>query len=477
MQANSMKPASHDIFDLIVVGAGPAGMAAAAEARAFDMSVAILDQNAGLGGQIYRNVANSLLLDSGIFDPDYLRGSALVADVQKSGAVFLGNSAVWGIECVADRSLFSIGIMRDGVAERLLARRVVLATGALERPLPIEGWTLPGVMSVGAAQTLLKRNAVVPAGRTVLAGTGPLLYLFAAQLARASCPPVAVLDTSPRSNWVKALLHLPGFMASNYFRKGLSLMGEVKRSSRIILNVKHMEARGEEQFRWLDISVDGRSERIEADLLLLHQGVVPQVNLAKAAGCSHEWNSERLAFEPLRDEGFRSSVSGLSIAGDGGGVRGAQAAELEGRIAATQIAGDMGITSGPEISRRLQRFRSELAKVLRGRRFLSVYYRPAPQFRMPADDVIICRCEEVTAGSVREAAARGASGPNQLKLFVRAGMGQCQGRLCGLTVTELMAGQQKKMPGEIGYFHIRAPVCPITVGALAELNDRTGGRA
>jgi len=96
---------------------------------------------------------------------------------------------------------------------------------------------------------------------------------------------------------------------------------------------------------------------------------------------------------------------------------------------------------------------------------------------MPADDVIICRCEEVTAGSVREAAARGASGPNQLKLFVRAGMGQCQGRLCGLTVTELMAGQQKKMPGEIGYFHIRAPVCPITVGALAELNDRTGGRA
>lgn len=468
-----MQASKKTAYDLLIAGAGPAGMAAAAVASARGLSVAIVDENPALGGQIYRNVAASRLSDRRILGMDYHHGAGLVAEVQQGETTHFGQSTIWMIERQEETDDFSVGVHRDGCAEVLLAKRVIIATGALERPFPIKGWTLPGVLTAGAAQTMLKASGVVPAGKVVLAGTGPLLYLLAAQFLRAAIPVAAVLDTTPRSNWRKAFRHLPGFLISPYFRKGLRLLLEVQRATKIVRHVSSLEAEGEEQLRSVRYVANGVLQEINADTLLLHQGVTPEVNLAMAAGCRHFWSEERLAFEPQLDPAFRTSIPGISIAGDGGGIGGAPAAEISGRIAALQVVEDHGLATASELAPTIDKLKRELRTALRGRRFIDALYRPLDTFRMPADDVVVCRCEEVAAGAIRDATRQGAQGPNVTKTFLRTGMGPCQGRLCGLTVTELMAHQLGRAPEEVGYFHIRNPVKPITLGSLAALKGET----
>src|SRR5579883_877053 len=195
---------------------------------------------------------------------------------------------------------------------------------------PVPGWTLPGVMSAGGAQTLLKAQGLLPTGKLVLAGSGPLLWLLAAQLLRAGGRIEALLDTTPRLNWLKAVAHLPDFLLSPYFAKGRKLLAEVKNKVPVV-RVTHVEAHGEGRLREV-VADDGRA--IPADLLLLHQGVVPNVNLAMAAGAAHVWNKRQLCFVPVLDADFGSSVPGIAIAGDSAVIGGGTAAAERGRIAA-----------------------------------------------------------------------------------------------------------------------------------------------
>jgi bacterioferritin-associated ferredoxin len=200
--------------------------------------------------------------------------------------------------------------------------------------------------------------------------------------------------------------------------------------------------------------------------LLLHQGVVPNVNLAMSAGIEHRWDDLQLCWSPVLDRDGSTSVEGIAIAGDGAGIGGAGAAIARGRIAARAAVEALAPAAAAKLVP-MSTFRASLAQAERGRAFLDTLFRPARQFRIPSGDTIVCRCEEVTAKDVLDAVAIGATGPNQLKAYRRTGMGPCQGRLCGLTVTELMAQARGKTPQEIGYYRLRAPVKPITLAELA----------
>jgi hypothetical protein len=320
-------------------------------------------------------------------------------------------------------------------------------------------------MTAGAAQTALKAQGLVPAGATVLAGSGPLLYLLAAQLMRAGTKLERLLDTAPRDNWLRAALHLPDFLLSPYFSKGLKLLQEV-RASVTVVRVESVKAVGEAKLDEVVYTAKRQEHRLPADLLLLHQGVVPNVNLALAAGVAHEWNERQLCFQPLLDANFGTSVAGIAVAGDGAGIAGGPAAAERGRlaaIAAVHAVRPSASTPDPQpIRQRLQR--EEM-----GRAFLDRLYRPADSFRQPQGDTLACRCEEVTARQVRDMAKLGCEGPNQMKAFLRCGMGPCQGRLCGLTVTELIAAERRLTPQAVGYYRLRPPVKPITLGELASL--------
>jgi bacterioferritin-associated ferredoxin len=320
-------------------------------------------------------------------------------------------------------------------------------------------------MTAGAAQTALKAQGLVPGGRTIMAGCGPLLWLLAAQLLRAGAKVEAVLETTPRVNWLKAAMHLPDFVLSPYWSKGLALLREVRGRVPVIAT-RSIEAHGKDRLTEVVFETGAGERRMKADLLLLHQGVVPNVNLAMAAGVEHRWDDLQLCWSPVLDASGNSSVAGIAIAGDGAGIGGAGAAVVRGRIAARAAVEALAPASAAKFTP-MTALRADLASAERGRVFLDSLFRPAPQFRIPSGDTIVCRCEEVTAKDVLDSVAIGATGPNQLKAYRRTGMGPCQGRLCGLTVTELMAEARGKTPQEIGYYRLRAPVKPITLAELA----------
>ncbi|CAN5216957.1 NAD(P)/FAD-dependent oxidoreductase [soil metagenome] len=456
MNASDLAPS----YDLVIIGGGPAGLAAAALAARAGVQTVLFDENPGVGGQIYRGITATPVGNRAILGEDYWAGAALATEAKASGAAIVNGATVWSL----DPTLL-VGVSIAGQARLIQARRVIVATGSLERPFPIPGWTLPGVMTAGAAQTALKAQGLVPAGRTVMAGAGPLLWLLAAQLLRAGAKIEAILDTMPRVNWLRAAMHLPDFALSPYWSKGMSLLREVKAKVPVI-RVDRVAAEGKDKLAEVVFGTSAGERRMKADLLLLHQGVVPNVNLALAAGIPHRWNDRQLCFEPVVDEDFGTSVPGIAVAGDGAGIAGGTAAAERGRIAA--IAAVRALKPGAPLPQ-VQTIRQKLSREEMGRAFLDTLYQPAPEFRRPVGGTIVCRCEEVTDKQVRDTADLGCEGPNQMKAFLRCGMGPCQGRLCGLTVTELIAEQRRSTPAEIGYYRLRPPVKPITLAELASL--------
>jgi NADPH-dependent 2,4-dienoyl-CoA reductase/sulfur reductase-like enzyme len=364
---------------------------------------------------------------------------------------------------------FEIGLAAQRDVSVAHARAIVIATGALERPFPIPGWTLPGVMTAGAAQALQKSCAVVARDGVVLAGNGPLLWLVAWQYVRAGAPPVALLDTTPRGRLRQALHLAPAFLASGYFGQGLSLVRDVRRRVRVVEYVDALAIEGDDAARRVRFRARGETQAIDAQHVLLHQGVVPDINLAAALGCAIEWDDASACFRPTVDAWGGTSVPGAYVAGDGAGIGGAQAAAVRGQLAALAVANAQGRLGGSERDSLARPLVRAHAQALRGRRFLDELYRPADVFRIPQGETIACRCEEVPAAAIARAAREGCAGPNQAKSYTRCGMGACQARYCGLTVTEIVARETSRHPASVGPMRARFPLKPVRLGDVASM--------
>ncbi|MGE0095641.1 MAG: NAD(P)/FAD-dependent oxidoreductase [Alphaproteobacteria bacterium] len=451
-------------FDLAIVGAGPAGMAAALEAQSHGLSTVVLDEQPRPGGQIYRRAETRDAKLEAALGAEYAHGMALTEKFRASGIAYRPNTTLWDLS--PERRL---SILCDGRAGEIDAGHVILATGAMERPVPVRGWTLPGAMSVGAAQILLKTTGAVPDQPAVLAGSGPLLYLLAAQYLAAGVPVAALVETQPRANYWDAAPHL---LAALWQRK-LLLKGAAMLRSLRARGVKRWQGaanlaiEGSESCSALSFDAGGTRARIETGLVLLHEGVIPNVHVSMAINAAHEWDTTQLCWRPRLDAWGATSVDGVSIAGDGGGIWGAEAAEHTGRIAALGAAQRLGKISDAARDRAASSSRAVLASLRGARQFLDRLYKPAQGQRLPPDDVIVCRCEEVTAGTLRQVARIGAIGLTQAKTYTRCGMGPCQGRMCGPTVAALVADTRKMPEASVPPYRPRAPYKPVTLGALA----------
>ena len=459
--------------DLVIIGAGPAGMAAARQAADLGLSVAVLDEQQRAGGQIYRDVDKAAPLRGDILGADYTAGTRLTKGLRRDGIDHISGAVVWAIE-----EGFRISYTREGRAAQIDADRILLATGALERPMPISGWTLPGVMTAGAGQILLKQSGVV-AQDAVLVGSGPLLYLIAAQMVRAGSPPKAMVETQTRRDIIRAARHIGGALRGwRYLAKGLKMLAEIKRAGvPRYVGATEIVIEGDGKAKAVCFAYKGQSQRIACDTVYLHHGVVPNMQAARSLGISYSWNADQSAFVPTLDEWCGTGIEGVFIAGDGAGIGGAKLAEYAGRIAALKMAQEAGKLSPDDRDRMAAPLRRAVSKENAVRPFLDAAYPPFDAALSPADDTVVCRCEEVTAGDIRSYAKIGCLGPNQTKAFGRAGMGPCQGRYCGLTVTALLAEANSQTPDETGYYRIRAPLKPVTLGELAAMDETTQNTA
>src|SRR5437899_12464249 len=244
-----------EAYDVVVIGAGPAGLAAAATSAEAGLSTLLLDENAGPGGQVYRAIASTPVTERNQLGADYWVGADLVQALRASNAEVIQRATVWSL----DRNL-DIAVSIGGASAFVKARRVILATGALERPFPIPGWTLPGVMTAGAAQTMLKSSGLVPDGQTVIAVQGPLLWLLAAQILLLRGTIDRILATTERRNYLAALPHAFAFVTSPYLAKGLAMMREVRAKVLVVTGVSELAATGDGRLATVTYVAGGRRE-------------------------------------------------------------------------------------------------------------------------------------------------------------------------------------------------------------------------
>jgi NADPH-dependent 2,4-dienoyl-CoA reductase/sulfur reductase-like enzyme len=458
--------------DVLVIGAGPAGLRAALAASRAGASVVVVDERAHAGGQYLKQPGGSLEVDESALDEQYRTGRALVREVADSGAQLLAGVRVWG--CCGPRELY--GVSRQA---RLVLRNraLVLATGAYERAAPFPGWTLPGVMTTGAAQTLLRSYLVSPGARVLVAGNGPLNLQVAAELATAGVRVVAVAEAAPLLRPSSAL-HLAGMAgaAPRYASTGVSYLSVLaRRRVPLLTSATVVEVTGDgraELATVARIDQEGRplaagARHFEVDAVCLGLGFVPSSELARSLGCAHRLDERTGALVVERDRNGRTPVAGVWVAGDGGGIGGAQVAQAMGFLAGLDAATFLGLPieriNGPQRLARRQLARSERFQ----RSLWRLYSAPLLVDQLAAPATVVCRCEEVTLAQLSAAAAPWLASAGSIKRATRAGMGKCQGRYCSVVLTALAARQSGQPVGARSGFAPQAPFTPVPVAVAA----------
>jgi len=462
--------------EVLIVGAGPAGMSAALTLAEAGARPTVLDENPRPGGQIFRQSPPDAPPSAVAKDATAKHGSELCRRFESDERIeLLTGTQAWGV--FPERQL---AIGRAGGWEMLQARHLLLATGAYEYTPPFPGWTLPGVMTPGGAQSLVKTWNVRPGDRAVVAGTGPFLLVVATQLQAAGVEVREVVELARPGEVVRqafGLLSNPGLLLEGrgYFKK-LRAAGIPLRWGQVVCRA-HGDESGVNAVSIAPCDADGdpdrtRSRTVECDTLAIGYGFVPRVELAQLAGCALHYRDDLGGWIPRVNEDLESSVPDVFVAGDGGGVSGSVVAEIEGRLAGLTIARRLGLLDEARARREKAPLQSRLARLRRFRQALDKVYRIRPGLsRLAAPDTLVCRCEELSCSEVDLAVGFGGSDYRTLKVMTRIGMGPCQGRMCWPAMARRIACLGHRSPEEVGPARFRPPVRPVALGDLTERID------
>jgi NADPH-dependent 2,4-dienoyl-CoA reductase/sulfur reductase-like enzyme len=453
--------------ELLIVGGGPAGLSAAIEARRHGTETLLVEERPSVGGQIYKQFPKEFaVLDAAALGADHIRARELIATALSSGAEIMTNTTAWGIW---GREVSLSGNLG---AQSIRADQIILATGSFDRPVAFPGWTLPGVITAGGAQSLTKIQRVLPGRRVLVAGTGPVALAFAAQLLAAGVRVVEVVEAAPfpgivgATNLLRgAVGNLPRLNQGIGYLRYLRRRGVPFRYSQMIVGVegtreveRAIVARVDRQWR----PISGTERAIPVDTVCLGYGFSPSTELGRLAGCRHAYSATDGGLVPVREQLVRSSVSGISIAGDGAGIHGSEQALVEGRLAGIAAARALDHIGAAEAERRTRAAERRLRSLLRFHRSLTSLYPPGPGvYELCRGDTIVCRCEEVTAEQILQTVDRSGGDPNSVKALTRAGMGRCQGRNCGEQIAAIVARATNRPVSEVPRLTIRPPVKPV----------------
>lgn len=457
--------------DVIVIGAGPAGLAAAATVAESGLRVLLLDEQATPGGQVWRN-ANAILGQEHpagtVLAKSYNGAARALERVTAAGVTHAQGATLIDIAAGDDTGISLSWLTRAGTAAPRIvtthARSVIVATGAQERPLVFPGAELPGVMGIGALQTAMKQSGLLPDGEVVLAGHGPLLLLTLAQIRALGGRVAAIIDLGPPGVLMRSLRHLLQALASDagLLARGASLLlGRMLSGIPIHRDVTNLRAYGSERLSEVGFTSRGKTIRLPAGLLAVHDGVIPNTQVTRLLGMKHRWDEAQAAFAPEIDSDGRSAIPGIFVAGDAAGIGGVDVASLMGELCGHVVAHDLAAAEGGKQDARIERLRQAISRRRAARIFVDALHPATPLASHASDDALVCRCEVVSVGAIREAIRLGATGPNRVKTFTRCGMGPCQGRMCGNALTRLVAQETGNTPEDAGALRVRPPLKPV----------------
>lgn len=452
---------------IVVVGAGPAGIRAAEALVGGGLVPIVIDEGERAGGQIYRRSPQGFMRP-----PEALYGSEAAKAIalhrtfdSLAAAGRLVHHSRSSVIAIADRRLQVIG---DAGARWMTYDKLILATGAMDRVMPVPGWESAGVYGLGAMQIALKAQGAALGRRIVLAGSGPLLTLLAVQLLKAGGQVAAILDTASMRQQLRGfsglaarpLFALRGLMMR---RRLAGLYHAGARLDRI-----ETDGRGPVAVLWRDEA--GRSQRTPCDSVGLGWHLRAETRLADLAGCDFAYDETWRQWLPQADAMGRAG-GGVYLAGDGLRIVGADGAEVAGRLAAVACLQDLGLPA-PDIA-------SERCRLARLNRFArgvaEAFPWPAEAAAGLPDQTVVCRCEGVTAGELRKTVEFGGGEVNRVKSLGRAGMGRCQGRYCELAAAEIVADSAgHACAAAAGRMRGQAPVRPAPISALIQ-DAATGG--
>lgn len=450
--------------DVLIIGAGPAGLIASQHLADLGLDVCIVDERTAAGGQYYKPLA--VADNGGVPDSQFRDGARLEARARAAGATLLLETSVWSASLID-----GFGLYRNGHIEIVRPRRVLLATGASERPCPVPGWTLPGVMTTGGLQSLVRAQRLLPGQRIVIAGSGPLNLQLACEILRLGGQPVAMIDRAPAPG-PTSLLPLTAMLRSDPSAtlSGLAMLVRLFWNKvpvhwgQTVAGITGMD-------RVTGILVDGPNRRreIPADIVALNVGFVPQLDLARQLGCEERIERDVPALQT--DQNGRTSIASVFAIGDGASIGGARVALAMGEIAAGAIARDLGKAPRPST-----RPGPRLARAQAFQKALWTLFDPDPfDVRTLANETIVCRCEEVSAGAVRSVCRTQDATLATVKRMTRAGMGRCQGRFCVPTLVRMVALEGGPQPSVESFLAPRPPAKPVPLSALAFEKGEWGG--
>jgi NADPH-dependent 2,4-dienoyl-CoA reductase/sulfur reductase-like enzyme len=444
---------------VVIVGGGPAGIRAAERLVGHGIAPILLDEAPRIGGRIYQQPPPGFRRSAEtLFGFEAKNADALYATFAQIERQIDYRPGSMVFDIADDRLV----LLRDGRRDEIGFDRLILATGAMDRIMPLPGWTLPGVTTLGGAQIALKHQGCAIGQRVAFLGAGPLLYLAAYQYAKAGAAVAAVVTTAP---WLGLGANMIGMAAQpGTAAKGAWYLAKLK-AWRVPLIAAATPSRilGNAGVDGLEVLVDGRLQTVHCDAVALGYGLRSESQLAELAGAHFVFDRVQDQWLPQLDEQGRAvGRPGLYLAGDGAGIQGADAAELRGRIAAGALLQDIGIALRDREDRgalrRWHRFRVALEQAMP---FPSHLAKGLP------DATILCRCENVTAGDLRTAAGQGLREINRVKAATRLGMGRCQGRVCGIAGAAVLAARLGVSVDSVGRLRAQPPVKPVPIDALA----------
>jgi NADPH-dependent 2,4-dienoyl-CoA reductase/sulfur reductase-like enzyme len=447
---------------VVIVGAGPAGIRAAERLVAHGITPILIDEAPRIGGRIYQQPPQATGFrrkGETLYGFEAHKAQALVDAFAQIQAKIDYRPGSMAFDISDDRLI----ALREGLREEIGFDRLILATGAMDRIMPLPGWTLPGVFTLGGAQIALKHQGCAIGHRVAFLGAGPLLYLAAYQYAKAGATVAAVVTTAPWRGLGDNLLGMA--VQPKTAAKGAYYLAKLK-SWHVPLIAAATPSRilGTDGVSGLEVLTDGRLHTIHCDAVALGYGLKSESQLAELAGAQFAFDRVQKQWLPRTDDHGRTiGRDGLYLAGDGAGIQGADAAELRGRIAASALLQDLGIVlqdaDDHAALKRWHRFRVALEQAMP---FPSHLAKDLP------DTTILCRCENVTAGEVRSAADQGLREINRVKAATRLGMGRCQGRVCSIAGAEVLAAKLGVSVDSVGRLRAQPPVKPVPIEVLAE---------